>query len=396
MISSDPFDLNSALAKLNENPRSLGAYHEFIPAAIENLQIEPAFMAIEAALSIDETNLDTWLLIATALEERNDLQGAVAVYEQLIAKAPSRAQYKYQLGLALFGLGRYEDALPYFVYRAGIEDSDLADRAPFYDANKAPAELFLIEEQGIGDQIMFLQFLPLITEVCEKLTVQVDERLIPLYTPAFPNVSFVGRTVAPRDTSEIKMPIGDLFTLGVPSISKGIFRPNSLQKLWGSSATAERSSEKCKIGISWKTMARLGARKRTIKLSALLAKLDPQLHELVLIQYYAFDQEISLIKDLGFDVETIEDAFGDITSVADAITRCDAVITIDNYLIHLAGALGVRTLGLLPFYPSYRWALDIDVSPIYESVSLARQAAYNEWDLPLEAIAPFLDQCTTS
>ena len=143
-------------------------------------------------------------------------------------------------------------------------------------------------------------------------------------------------------------------------------------------------------------MARLGARKRTIKLSALLAKLDPQLHELVLIQYYAFDQEISLIKDLGFDVETIEDAFGDITSVADAIIRCDAVITIDNYLIHLAGALGVRTLGLLPFYSSYRWALDIDVSPIYESVSLARQAAYNEWDLPLEAIAPFLDQCTTS
>ena len=43
-------------------------------------------MAIEAALTIDETNPDTWLLIATALEERNDLQGAVAVYEQLISK----------------------------------------------------------------------------------------------------------------------------------------------------------------------------------------------------------------------------------------------------------------------------------------------------------------------
>jgi ADP-heptose:LPS heptosyltransferase len=124
--------------------------------------------------------------------------------------------------------------------------------------------------------------------------------------------------------------------------------------------------------------------------------LDPQLHELVVIQYYAFDEEISLIKGLGFDVETIEDAFGDITSVAHAITCCDAVITIDNYLIHLAGALGVPTLGLLPLHASYRWALDAAVSPIYENVSLARQAAYNEWDLALEAIAPFLNKKSKS
>ena len=114
------------------------------------------------------------------------------------------------------------------------------------------------------------------------------------------------------------------------------------------------------------------------------------------VQYYAFDEEIRLIKDFGFDVETLEDAFGDITSVADAITRCDAVITIDNFLIHLAGALGVRTLGLIPFHASYRWALDVDVSPIYENVSLARQAARNEWDLALEAIAPFVNQGMTS
>lgn len=396
MISPDPFDLNLALAKLNENPGSLRAYHEFIPAAIENLHIEAAFMAIEAALTIDETNLDTWLLIATALEERDDLRGAAAVYEQLIAKAPSRAQYKYQLGLALFGLERYEEGLRYFAYRAGIEDSDFSYEVLFNNANEAPAEIFLVEEQGIGDQIMFLQFLPLITELCEKLTVQIDERLIPLYAPVFPDVVFVGRTMVPRESNEIKLPIGDLFALGVSSIRKGIFRPKSLPKLLGASATTERSSQKRKIGIAWKTMARLGARKRSVQLSALVTKLDPQLHELVVIQYYAFDEEISLIKGLGFDVETIEDAFRDITSVAHAITCCDAVITIDNYLIHLAGALGVPTLGLLPLHASYRWALDAAVSPIYENVSLARQAAYNEWDLALEAIVPFLNKKSKS
>ena len=169
---------------------------------------------------------------------------------------------------------------------------------------------------------MFLQFLPHYRAI-QKLTVQVDERLIPLYAPVFPNVAFVGRTMAARESSEVKLPIGDLLLWESPLLNR-IFRPKSLPKMLGVSATTERSSQKLKIGIAWKTMARLGARKRSVKLSALITRLDPQLHELVVIQYYAFD-EISLIKGLGFDVETIEDAFGDITSVAHAIRCCDAV-----------------------------------------------------------------------
>ena len=47
--------------------------------------------------------------------------------------------------------------------------------------------------------------------------------------------------------------------------------------------------------------------------------------------------------------------FKDFTSTACALKNMDLVITTDNVILNLAGAMGIKTFGLFNKYPNFRW-----------------------------------------
>ena len=68
-----------------------------------------------------------------------------------------------------------------------------------------------------------------------------------------------------------------------------------------------------------------------------------------------------------------------LSSAAYALSGMDLLITVDTALAHLAGALGIPTFLLLPFFPDWRWLLGRDDSPWYPSLRLYRQTAPGDW-----------------
>ncbi len=68
------------------------------------------------------------------------------------------------------------------------------------------------------------------------------------------------------------------------------------------------------------------------------------------------------------------------SDTAYALSGMDLLITVDTAVAHLAGALGVPTLLLLPFYPDWRWLLGRDDTPWYPSMRLYRQTSPGDWD----------------
>ena len=63
------------------------------------------------------------------------------------------------------------------------------------------------------------------------------------------------------------------------------------------------------------------------------------------------------------------------------------MISVDTSVAHLAGALGKTTWILLPYVPDWRWLLDRDDNPWYESVKLYRQDEDRQYAPVLERIA---------
>jgi len=61
------------------------------------------------------------------------------------------------------------------------------------------------------------------------------------------------------------------------------------------------------------------------------------------------------------------------------LALCDLVICVDTSVAHVAGALGRKTLVLLPFQPDWRWMLDRERSPWYPAVKLFRQPKPGDW-----------------
>jgi ADP-heptose:LPS heptosyltransferase len=57
----------------------------------------------------------------------------------------------------------------------------------------------------------------------------------------------------------------------------------------------------------------------------------------------------------------------------------DLVITVDTALAHLAGAMGIPALVLLPFQPDFRWLVERDDTPWYPTLRLYRQPIPGNW-----------------
>jgi hypothetical protein len=76
----------------------------------------------------------------------------------------------------------------------------------------------------------------------------------------------------------------------------------------------------------------------------------------------------------------------DFSDTAYALTGMDLVITVDTAMAHLAGAMGVPTLLLLPFLPDFRWLLERDDSPWYPTMRLYRQPQPGDWDAVIRKV----------
>lgn len=80
----------------------------------------------------------------------------------------------------------------------------------------------------------------------------------------------------------------------------------------------------------------------------------------------------------------------DFLDTAVILQQLDLVITVDTAVAHLAGSLGRPTWLLLPCVPDWRWLLERPDSPWYPGMRLFRQPRPGDWVAVLDAVAEAL------
>ncbi|RMH35253.1 MAG: tetratricopeptide repeat protein [Gammaproteobacteria bacterium] len=344
------------------------------------------------AIELSETNANAYLALGNALIKQNRVQEAIKNYETAININPSLGSAQWNLSLALLLAGRFKEGWAKYHWGISQKKRDVpAVSLPAWDGSTVPQKTILVRhEQGFGDVIQFVRFLPLVRKRCASLLFVCQKGLIPLLEK-FPGVDEIfSDTNEALQKADYFVPLLDIpkFILSdendIPSRSGYIEPPRNYKCKWQPFFSSIKG---LKIGVVWAgNPNHTNDKNRSIHFQ-IFQKIfyDKNIFVFSLQKGSAakdacnFKPGSTIFLDLG---PYIED-FADTSAI---IKHLDLVICVDTSVAHLAGAMGKQVWTLLPFAPDWRWQLDREDTPWYNSMKLYRQPAPGDWDSVIKQV----------
>lgn len=353
----------------------------------------------QTALKLEPNFSQCYLNIGKVQKDQGQIDEAIDSYKKAIEINPELSEARSNLALAYLYKKDFKNGWPQYEWRwsdGNPKSTYLKFNRPLWEPSIGGTVL-LWSEQGIGDIIMFSSMVEEIYQRVERLIIQIDERLLPLFMRSFPqDIKYYSKQEKVHEASyDAHIPMGSLPLYFRPDVesfgakSKGWLtgcevKTNTLRKELLS------SENETLIGLSWYSTAnRQGAQKRTIPLNQIAQTLNSPKVKLINLQYGEVDKEIrQLHKDFGIKVHQLSEInnMNDLDSLASLICACDRIVSIDNTTIHFSGALGKDSKLLLPYSCDWRWGVRRSTSHWYQSVKLHHQTRINNWDDVLQQL----------
>lgn len=325
---------------------------------------------------------------------------AIADCDRALAMDSQRPQPHWNKALALLTKQDWANAWDEHEWRKklpNIWNERTAIDAPEWDG-KPVKSLFIHGEQGKGDEIMYLSMLPDVMALAEQIVVEVNEAVAPLVRITWPEISVVttmdeGAALGPFDAKIAMGSLGRLFRRDKADFPGTPYLQADPERVEHYRQELSRLGSGPHIGIAWiggtKTTR---IHKRTISLGRLAPLLKGNLA--VSLQYGDFGEP----EAVQFGIACLGKASNgtDLAEQAALISALDYVVTVQQTVVHLAGALGVPTYVLTCEAPSWRYgaAETGDRMPWYKNTRLIRQTEGESWDTVIARAAQIIGQQT--
>jgi Tfp pilus assembly protein PilF len=379
------------------------AYHSNLGTVLQAQgRLEEAATSYERALALKPDLAEVHTNLGNILQLQDKLDEAVASHERALVLKPQLSEARYNLGLAQLLKGDFASGWRNFERRWQSRDFLTPMRAYpqalWTGENLAAGQLLVWGEQGVGDEIMFAGLIPDVIRTGNRCLLDCDPRLKSLFARSFPHVDVVsgfdpGRS--PRVDIAVHLPSGSL---------PGLFRATS--SAFGATTSpyliADRvaqgrfrthySDGRKLVGLAWHTNNPKAGRYRSIDLSMfapLFARSDIRWVSLQYGDHHALENAAGAA-GAPILIDRSVDQGSDMDIFAAQIAAMDMVVTIDNSTAHLAGALGVPSLVLLPFVSDWRWLQAREDSPWYPSLRLFRQPKRGDWQSVVQQVQSVL------
>jgi tetratricopeptide (TPR) repeat protein len=294
-----------------------------------------------------------------------------------VALNPSRAEAHWNLALDLLKRGRYEEGFREYEWRFQRNNGHNTPR-PFTqsqwlgDTDISTQTLLVHAEQGFGDTLQMLRYLPLLRERTPHLILEVQPELHRLVAIQ-PGITIVARgdALPPFDNH--------IATISLPHAVRTTLHtvPPPLQLL--RTPRPQRPSNPRRVGLAWSGNPHHDRdRERSIPIHLFAPLFDIPNTTWISLQPTS-------------NPPLIQNPLHDFLDTAELLNTLDLVITIDSAVAHLALSQHIPTILLLPYAADWRWLQPSATTPNpwYPEARILRQPS------PTTGWQPMLDRLRT-
>jgi tetratricopeptide (TPR) repeat protein len=340
--------------------------------------------AIEQAPDFGEA----WYNRANALKELGRYREAVPAYDRALALLPGSADALKNRGMLRLTLGDF--ATGWQDHRAREAPRDKADRpdAPL-PASLAGERILIVREQGVGDEIFFLRFAPLLAARGASISTIVDPRLAAMMARTR-LLEHVFKTGDEPGRFDRRLLMADLpFLLGharaedcppalpIPPLPEALDRMRTRLEAAG---PAPWTAVTWRAGVPGVTL-------REVPPIALGAALSSTPGTVLSVQRKpAAEDSAAFEKAVGGAVADFSDVNDDLEAMLALMALADRYVSVSNTNVHLRASAGKPTHVLVPHPPEWRWFAEA-ASPWFPDAQIYRQRADGDWTAPLAALA---------
>ena len=344
--------------------------------------------------------------LALCVKEQARFAEAETLLRRVLELSPQSAHAQFDLSELEIRSGRYADGWAHYESRIAFgDDLNEAHRALaaisayWHGESLAGKTLVVYGEQGNGDCLWAVRFLPLLAERAQREGGRVilghDGPLRHLFERMLPQGITLETSLDTRPdfhcgvmSLPLRLGVVDASDRGRAYLSADPQRA----ELWRA-RVAQSAAAGPKVGLVWNGNPQ---HIRDMRRSVPVEQLEPLL-TVPGITYFALSPgraatvEAWRAHGIGIVDPTgqFEAGFDDVAAL---LANLDLVVTIDSGPAHLAGALGVPTCLMIDHVSAWFWGEQTQRTPWYDSVELFRQPAIGAWEPVLANVRARLER----
>ncbi|GBR74450.1 tetratricopeptide repeat protein [Acidiphilium acidophilum] len=347
--------------------------------------------------------------LANALHGAGAIEAALLLHERAYAVAPEIPDYRHNRALCLLAAGDFERGWAEYEWRLRRTRAlrSLPDRGAAWRGEPiAGRTILLYAEQGLGDTIQFIRYVPLVAALGAHVVLAVPPTLVRL-AAAMPmpggSVEVIALEGVARELDmdfDLHCPLMSLpWCFGtrwntIPATVPYITAPRHEAPTGFTQWVGARGQEpRPLVGVVWAggshrddVESMLIDRRRSLPVTALAA-----LAEVDGVRFVSLQKDPEIWPDWQGLFDPMEES-KDFMDTAAIVARLDLVITVDTAVAHLAGAMGKTVWMISRFDGCWRWGHRQVDTPWYPTMRIFRQQRDLDWTLVVADLAAALQE----
>lgn len=328
--------------------------------------------ALDILLQLDK-NEEAWIDTALYYNAIGNHEKAFEIYKTLDQKNP---KVLFNSGWQYLRKGNFKEGFKRIVYgnkcrvwghEYNYVENGLLDPRNRWDGNYTD-HLLLILEGGLGDEIIFLRWAEYLKTKCKTLSILCNSGLLRLFTNSGYNVyphSYLKNIPFTSYCPGMSLPA--ICNLETPVEHVSFPYINSFFEPFITKQLDFVSQGRKKIGVKFYGNQEFEHDQFRTPPRQALESLQ-QYGQLFSLQ---LEEEDGIIPNCKHLIKDWQDTYSIFKSLDLLVTSCTSTA-------HLAGAMGIKVIVLVPLVPYFVWASD--QTPWYkDNVTIIRQTEYNDW-----------------